>query len=330
MSEIPPASTLNQRIADRALAAIAWVRNVSLAIKLILVTGGALVSGLAKFLPLETSPLDVKDVVGACGAVAAFVGAIALLFLDKNLAGSLTDAADAAAELQRAVAATARLGKRFGEAEARDARSRAVNTAYELMRDSIERSLAREPMDEAATIAELLDVALGSLQSAMSLGPDDLWTISIYRAEAGPILLRVASRRAERLEERALARQWRPGEGHIGMTFLRRDIVVLEDVADPAISHALNTPPTKHFSDDAVRYRSIASWPVTPAGEEEPWGVAIATSSIAARFSPTTGSEGWERANAMKVFAGMLALAISTHHSLERRTQAAVAPPASK
>ena len=254
MSEPPAAPTLNQRIADRARSAIAWVRDVSLVVKLVLVAGGAFVAALAKFLPFETSPVNVKDAIGAAGA-------IALLFLDKNLAGSLTDAADAAAELQRVVAATAQLARRFEEAEARDGRARALRRVSEKLRDSVEQLLWLAPMDESATMAELLDVALEELQLAMDLGPEDRWTISIYRAEPGPILRRVASRRAERLEEKAFAREWGPGEGHIGMTFLRSDAVILEDVADPAILHALNTPTAKHFPDDAKRYRSIAPRP---------------------------------------------------------------------
>jgi hypothetical protein len=273
--------------------------------------------------------LDFKDLVEGCGIVAAFLGAIALLFLDKNLAGSLTDAADAAAELQRVVAATARLAHRFEEAEARDARARAMSEVTEQLRDGVERSLSRAPLDEVGMITELLDLSLGKLQSAMNLGPDDLWTLSVYRAEPGSILRRIASRRAERLEEKAFSREWKSGEGHIGMTFLRRRAVVLEDVSDPAIMQALNTPPAKHHHDDPTRYRSIASWPIIPAGWDEPWGVAIATSAFASRFSPNNPSEGLERAEAMRVFAGMLALAVSAHHTISKHSQTVVAPSGS-
>ncbi len=320
MSEPPAASTLNQRIADRARSAIGWIRQVSLFIKVVLVTGGALVSGLAKVLPIEKDPLDLKDLIVGAGIVAAFLGGIALIFLEKSLVGSLSDAADAAAELQRVVGASNQLTLRFAEVEARDARARALRQASEQLRDLVERSFSRAPLDEIGMVAEMLDVSLGKLQSAMNLGPDDLWTISIYRAEPGPRLARVASRRADRLEEKAFSREWGAGEGHIGMTFLRRDSVVLEDVSDPAILHALNTPAPKNFADDAFRYRSIASWPIIPVGFPEPWGVAIATSALAGRFSPINPSIGRERAEAMRLLARMLALAVSAHHSISRST----------
>ena len=65
-------------------------------------------------------------------------------------------------------------------------------------------------------------------------------------------------------------------------------------------------------------------------GGGEPWGVAIATSALAKRFSPTNLSEGWERAETMRVFAGMLALAVAAHHNLSRRIDAVAPPTASK
>jgi hypothetical protein len=98
------------------------------------------------------------------------------------------------------------------------------------------------------------------------------------------------------------------------MTFLRSEEVVLEDVTDPAIRHALNTPAAKDRLSDASRYRSIAAVPVIPHGAPQPWGVVIATSELAGRFSPVIQSEGSERAEAMRVFSGMIALAVSTHH----------------
>jgi len=320
--------TLNQRIAQQATSAVAWVRDVSMFVKLVLVAGGAFVSGMAKVLPLPTAPIDVKDMVEGGGLAAVFIGGVALAFMDKNLAGSLKVAADAAAELQGLQATAASLGENLARADARDAQLRALRSAATAMRDGVERSLQRRPPDEVATMTEILDLGLDQLQIALGLVVGDIWTISIYRAEPGlkPVLRRVASRRSNRIEEGQPSREWRPGEGHIGMTYLRADETILEDVADPAIRHFTNTPAEKDLPSDAFRYRSIAAIPVIQEGADEVWGVVIATSSRAGQFSPVAHSDGFERAQTMRIFAGLVALAASIHHILTVRPRAGGGP----
>jgi hypothetical protein len=328
-AEVRRTPTLNQRIAERAQEAVAWVRSISLFVKIVLVAGGALVSGLAKFLPLQTTPVNVQAIVGSLGALAAFLGAVALLFLDKNLAGSLVDAADATAELQRVQAAIAGLRDRFAQSAAMDIQARALRAAGEALRAGLERALLREPPDERATVQELLDLALDDLVIAAGFTPGELWTISVYRAETiGDVVLRrLVTRRANRLEETGASREWGRGEGHIGMAYLRANGVVLEDVEDPAIRHTLNTPPEKDLTTDPQRYRSIAAIGVLRAGTANPWGVVIATSSVAGRFSPDAQSAGSERAEAMRVLAGVIALAISIHDIKIQRVARGSPPP---
>ncbi len=312
----PP--TLNQRIADQLLGAVAWVRDVSMFVKVVLVAGGALISGMARLLPLPVSPIDLKDLVQGGGLVAAFLGGVALVFLDKNLAGSLKLATDATAELQNVQSTLAGLDAAFENAQTRDRQLRALRAASVALRGGIEKSLFRAPPDETATMAELLDIGLDELQAAMGFVAGDVWTISIYRAEPGaPVSLRrLATRRSNRAEETQPSREWSSGQGHIGMTWLRAAEVVLEDVTDPAIRHAMNTPADKDTPSDAWRYKSIAAVPVIRDGVAEPWGVVIATSSRAGQFSPAPLSAGSERAEAMRVFAGLIALAASIHHIL--------------
>jgi hypothetical protein len=327
----PLLPTLGQRLADQARAAVAWVRGVALFVKLVVVAGGACLSGAARFAPLPSAPLDVKDIVGIVGIVgvtAAFVGAVALLFLDRGLADSLKLAADSNAELQTVLVKAAHLGAELAEAEVRDRRHRALRAAASALRDVLEKSLRRSPPDEPALMQEMLDVALGELQSAMGVLTGDIWTISIYRADPGlkPVLRRVATRRSNRAEEIQPSRDWGPGQGHIGMTYVHATEVVLEDVADAGIRHLLHAPADKEKASDASRYRSIAAVPVVTDGADEPWGVVIATSSRAGQFSPTPLSEGAERAEAMRVFSGLIALAVSIQHMKHEEAQRAASP----
>jgi hypothetical protein len=331
VSEVRTAPSLTQRIADRARAAVLWVRGISLFVKIVLVAGGALISGLAKFLPFETTPVNVQAIVGSLGALAAFLGAVALLYLDKNLAGSLVDAADAAAELQRVQAAIAGLRERFAQSAALDVQSRALRAATEALRAGLERALLREPPDERGTVQELLDLALDDLVLAAGFAPGELWTISVYRADtSGDVVLsRLVTRRANRLEEARASREWGRGEGHIGMAYLRENGVVLDDVEDHAIRHTLNTPPEKDLPTDPKRYRSIAAIRIRRDGASNPWGVAIATSSVAGRFSPDAQSVGSERAEAIRVLARMIALAVSIHDIRAQHVGSGLLKPAS-
>lgn len=328
MNAPAPHQSLGQRLADQAQAAVAWVRGLALFVKLVLVAGGACLSGAARFAPLPSAPVDVKDIVGIVGVVAAFVGAVALLFLDRNLADSLKLAADANAELQSVLVRAESFGAKLAEAEVRDRRHRALRAAASALRDVLEKSLRRSPPDEPALMQEMLDVALGELQSAMGVVTGDIWTISIYRAEPGlkPVLRRVATRRSNRAEEVQPSREWGPGQGHIGMTYTHATEVVLEDVIDPGIRHLLHAPADKAKASDTSRYRSIAAVPVVTDGADEPWGVVIATSSRAGQFSPTPLSEGADRAEAMRVFSGLIALAVSIQHVRSQKPQRGALP----
>ena len=75
----------------------------------------------------------------------------------------------------------------------------------------------------------------------------------------------------------------------------------------------------------ADRNGGVAAIPVTPLGAPT-WGVVIATSAVAGRFSSVNRSDGSERAEVMRIFAGMMALAVATYHTVSRHAPMATAP----
>lgn len=306
------------RVAEGVAAGARWVRTVSTFVKVVLVLGGALLLGIAKFAGLPTTPFNYQNFLGVVGAMAAFVGGLLLILLDKDLSTKLVEAAEAVSELQKIQSSASQLGELIARAEERAKRSAALAAVARTLRIGVERTLSQSPNLEAAT-SGLLDLVLVDLQEAMALTSAEHWTISIYQAEGSPIVLRrIATRRSERLEERSASREWEPGEGHIGTTFSRKREVVLDDVNEPDIKPHLNTPPAKDLPTDAQRYRSIAAMPVLVDPMPHPWGVAIATSSRAGRFSYVDRSDGGEHAEAMRIFAGMIALAVKGQHILQR------------
>ena len=188
-------------------------------VKVLLVLGGALAAGVARYLPLATTPFNYQALIGAVGAIAAFVGGCLLLLLDKSLSGDLVDAAEAVSELEKVRADAALLGRLIDRAEDRSRRAGALRASAMTLRQAIERTLSRPP-NMSTAITDLLDVALSDLQKAISLGATEHWTISVYQADGTPILLRrVATRRSDRFEESQPSREWSPGEGHIGTTY---------------------------------------------------------------------------------------------------------------
>jgi hypothetical protein len=317
------APSLGQRIAARAVAAVGWVRGVSLFVKLTFVAGGALLSAAARYLPVATG---VQMGLGLGGAAFAFMGATALLFLDTTLAGALKDAADANAELESLKVAherelagfrsdSQRIAQRLSETEARDVRSKALRASARTLLDGARTAVGRTDLDVA--LSDLLDIGLPEMQAAMEFSTAEIWTVSIYRAEGAKAMLRrLATRRSNRMEERAVSREWKSGEGHIGVTFARRYEMVIGDVTDPAIRAMLHTPASKDYPEDRDRYRSVAAVPVILADDAEPWGVVIATSSRTGCFDPAPQSTGWERAETMRLFASIIALTIRTQHML--------------
>lgn len=312
--------SLRQRIARRYQAGLQWVQAVSFLVKLVLVLGGALLAGLSKYLPLATTPFDYQAFLAICGVAAAFTGGALLLVLDKNLAGSAADAADALTELETVRGAARQLGALVSLAEEGTLRSRYLRVALVTMMKGLTEHADGARRSEEEMLSGLLDLGLDGLIAAIGFNADEVWTISVYRSEGdSPAMLRrVSTRRSNRLEETSSSRAWPSGNGHIGATHARAEEVVLPDVLEQGMAHALNTPKRLARQDDGDRYRSIAAVPVFHAGRSDPWGVVIGTSSKAGRFHYALDSEGWERAEAMRVLGAVVALGLAIHYNRRR------------
>jgi len=144
-----------------------------------------------------------------------------------------------------------------------------------------------------------------------------LFNIAVYKWDAQAKLLRLAYRECDnRIERRD--RSWKPGEGHVGVCFMRSKPIITEDVAN--IPEFLTETPEL----DYLYYRSIAAFPIhgrDKRGEpvlDAPVGVLALTSNIPNHFSYV------EYQSFGMAYADILSICMNSH-PIARRHRGAVA-----
>jgi GAF domain-containing protein len=80
----------------------------------------------------------------------------------------------------------------------------------------------------------------------------------------------------------------------------------------------MHVPAINRRADDGTRYRSVAVVPIRVAGNAKPWGVVISTSDRRDRFDNDPHSLGAISAQAIRLFAGMIALVAAAQISSAR------------
>ncbi len=134
-------------------------------------------------------------------------------------------------------------------------------------------------------LRRMLDLVLAEKHVLFGVG-DEQWNFAVYLHDpVGDVLTCRVCRRPLREEEEAAHRDWKPGEGHVGMAWQRGEELIASDSTDPQVEPFFRAPGAKFRNDDARRYRSIASVPIAMAGAR-PLGVLVATSDRMGRFVP--------------------------------------------
>lgn len=150
---------------------------------------------------------------------------------------------------------------------------------------------------------------------------DEDWSISIYMPPTeGEELQCIASRRADRRDEKRTHRSWARGEGHVGRAFqLEREIVV-QDATRPDLQGLLAAPATKAHGYDHTKYRSIAAIPIKD-GNEKVLGVVIGTSESEGRFSPkeVVGDGAFDAVEPLRILAATVSTLESAKRTIECR-----------
>lgn len=258
--------------------------------------GGALVAGLSR---LFLGELSVGLAVGGAVFAAACGLAIALMDYKKleisaEAKNALALADEAVSELAAcegelaasgvAAAAAALAAKQF------DAKRHARIEAIRLMIEILEAALLKKAA-AAATAAQLLRIAAGSVRRAVDYEAGDLFTLTIFKREIreaaeGERMYPIAREWTDAAAAEG-GRSWPKGKGYSGVLWSlastnRKLSVVEPDTANEGVRK-------KYQVDDADpvregRYRSVASFPITVGPKDDIWGVVTATSSRAGVF----------------------------------------------
>jgi hypothetical protein len=181
----------------------------------------------------------------------------------------------------------------------------------------LDATLAPDPQRRPQT-ADLLLTMLEALQeqkgALMGVGPDEHWSFSVYLYDGQRRELEcVACRRWRRDAEIQPHRSWRQGEGHVGRAFERGTELVCGDTSAPDVRGFFAAPQGKDKADDPDLYRSIAAIPIASNFmPDQPYGVIVASSDVAGRFSSDSDEPGFEAVGPLRDTAEVMANAIAS------------------
>lgn len=268
---------------ERAIAIIRRYAQVRRWIQIVFVLGGAFISGTAGTLAKLWGPPHDSWLyaVAILGAVVVFLTSATFLFVDEKTMEAVSralEAIDAAAiredEIQELAVDFRWIARLYATARALREYLESLLADGEALRRDIDVHLTR-----------LLDLVIAEKHVLFDIG-DEQWNFAIYVYEPErDILVCKVCRRPLRDEENGLHREWRPGEGHTGMAWQRREELVASDANDPQVEPLFRAKGEKFREEDPIRYRSLASIPIAVA-DANPLGVLVATSDKIGRFMP--------------------------------------------
>lgn len=284
---------------------------------IMIIAGGALATGM-QF--AETWGLW-QPILGVIGAMSALIGGILIAFVERNAPVELDKARRALDQAQLYLSQRDSIFTEVLDLEDRASWQRNLQVAAKIMRETIEQAISQEQTNELELLNDLITLPEVQLRGAMDFVADELWIVSIFKSEVRKgktVLVKLCEQRAQRVEESKKVRRWSLGEGFAGAALLSGGEVVLPDLNDPEVSRLIYLSPKNRegHDDDYQRYRSCAAVAVNVGSAKEPWGVVTVASNRADRFHYDLDYPGWQHAEAVRLLAGMVALAVGAQHML--------------
>jgi len=267
----------------------ARITRVALQVAATLFTG---LAGVLKVVtPVPSSPVvtTASNVLQGLFLLLAVVCGIVVLITDKSALSVLADARKALDELEEKKEENSDLEATIEDLGAYIEWNDKLGMITDAMRVAVDLAIQDKNPNVHHHIEEMLDLLVSNKESLFSMR-DEQWNFSVYGFdEESGVLKCIACRRPARNDEERDHRTWRPGEGHIGQSFLMKRPLVVADSKDPNVRGFFDAPPDKVLAsyDDSDRYRSLAAIPFGLAGDPNPIGVVVATSDIVGRFAPT-------------------------------------------
>lgn len=309
-----------EAIADRIgsffTAEARHLRNERLGLKLVLIVGGGVAAGAAQFIdPPTAGSVDWSKIFGFGGVALLGIGGFWGAFREKTTAEALDEARKAVDEARQAQAAEFETRIYMSDLGDKLRRMSHLHTANLSMREAVEQCVNLSSKNEADAARLVLQAGALSVRAAIDFQMDEAWTVSVYQAQVQPSgateLVCIASDRFD-AQPAAQTRQWPVGVGHTGSTFAKADETVVPDLSALELGTLDRLPAAISHDTDGQRYRSIAAIPVQVIGDATPWGVVVATSDRASRFTLHHDEKGSLSAEVARALAGMVGLAVAT------------------
>lgn len=268
-------------------------RWVLLFFKLVFVIGGSAVAAIALESEFPATGATPAQVIGIIASGSVAIGMMIVLVFERDTDKELLIAQEGLEVAQRSESLELVL-------ELQDDHSRAANLYNALlqMRRAIERACLTGAIWEEDIVDRMLSMAARNLRVALGFNQGDTWTICVYRpvrVRGSPTVLRCAAHDRAIPCDKANAREWKEGDGVVGLAYLRRKAVVIADMQDPKVKRLLSANSFSR-SHDAQRYRSVAAVPVRVDDDAEPSAIVVASSDVPGHFSEdelgVTGVEG--------------------------------------
>lgn len=282
-----------------------------------LVIIGGLAAGIAQFLDTPEHGVAWNIVIGFIGATFASVGGLWALMAEQTAPQALEAARRALDEAKRRE--LSQIAHAY-ELESLTDDWRWLSELYSaagVLREAVENLISSDELSDA-DLQRLLDGIGRQLHGLLGYGGGEYWTIAIFRYSAEGTssgeLRCVAHQRSDRSDESRERRSWLPGEGIAGHSYQANREIVVHDVRDAQNGGWVHVPPHKRKPEDSERYRSMAAVPVRVSGMERLWGVVVATSDQPGRFTIDSEGSVSRSVEPLRLFAGMVALAIAPHY----------------
>lgn len=195
----------------------------------------------------------------------------------------------------------------------------ARTTVNSQVRELVENAIVQgcTTLEQAQKFAEsIISIFVERRLSLFGIG-DEFWNFGVYLYDdKKDRLVCIACRRESPEEQKKEHRDWEPGNGHVGLAFARSAEIIFADATVPELRPVLEAQGENRREDDADRYVSLASIPISTDGTR-PLGVLIATSDKAGRFKSDQerSPDDWENTDTLREVAASLAIILQMIHA---------------
>ena len=307
-----------RRLESQAVASsIDYLRKAGRLIRLLKILGTVVGAALIAFSPLVGSQeFEQADAIETgmlvVGILLSAFSALALIFVDQTTPELILENLEVLKENEK-------LNSYLDEAYAYQDHLLARTTVNSQVRELVE-SAVIDGCDDLEAVGgfarSILSVFVERRLSLFGIG-DEYWNFGVYFFdESQKRLVCIACRRETKEEEDRPHRSWEPGNGHVGLAFSRASEIIFADATVPELRPVLEAQGDNKRDDDAERYVSLASIPISTDGTK-PLGVLIATSNKAGRFKSDQerSADDWENTDSLREVAASLAIIFQMIHA---------------